>query len=130
MVNAHSGETKNILWRSFLLLPQHASPLIAQGWTLIHELYFYLVFALMLTRKQSRLPLLLAAWGILVLVGSMTLSRTVPTFDIIANPLTFEFIAGPASQWRPAKSESGGAEGSSLPAHLAPRWRPSHHRPS
>ena len=46
----------------------------------------------MLTRKQSRLPLLLAASA---LWSGCFSPEPAPTFDIIANPLTFEFIAFP-----------------------------------
>ena len=30
------------LWRSFLLIPDRTLPLLAVGWTLVHEMYFYL----------------------------------------------------------------------------------------
>jgi hypothetical protein len=31
------------LWRSFLLVPDSGLPLLTVGWTLVHEVYFYLV---------------------------------------------------------------------------------------
>lgn len=53
--------------RSFFLLPQNYTPLVAVGWTLIHEVYFYLVISLVLIAKSSLRPILLSAWFIIVL---------------------------------------------------------------
>ena len=94
MVNAGGGNQKIILWRSFLLYPQQAPPLIAQGWTLSHELYFYLVFACLLMLSESWLLPLCVLWGALVSFGSVKLDMSIPTINVIANPLTLEFIAG------------------------------------
>jgi len=43
-----SGGLGAYLLRSVLLLPQAAVPVLGLGWSLIHEVYFYLVFALIL----------------------------------------------------------------------------------
>ena len=37
---------------SFLILPQHKSPLLGVSWTLQHELLFYVVFATLLTSRR------------------------------------------------------------------------------
>ena len=44
-VNNSQGNQANIL-ASFLLFPSQTLPLVMVGWTLIHEIYFYLVFIL------------------------------------------------------------------------------------
>lgn len=47
MVNSSFGHPPS-LWRSFLLIPDTTFPLLAVGWTLTHELYFYAGFAVFL----------------------------------------------------------------------------------
>ena len=94
LVNAHDGTARLSIWKSFLLLPQGPSPLIAQGWTLIHELYFYVIFALMLSLKERWLPMMVVVWGVLVTAGYYALPHTTSVIDIAVNPLTLEFILG------------------------------------
>lgn len=80
---------------SFLLLPQDGLPLLMVGWTLVHEMYFYLVFALMLLLPERRMPLLLALWGGAVICANMLMPISGgASFRLIAHPLTLEFIAG------------------------------------
>lgn len=40
------------LVKSFLLWPQEALPMLSVGWTLTHEMYFYLVFGLMIAAPR------------------------------------------------------------------------------
>jgi peptidoglycan/LPS O-acetylase OafA/YrhL len=104
MVNA--GQ-KIVMWKSFLLYPQKVAPLVAQGWTLSHEFYFYLVFAVLLMFRESWAPAVLIAWGAIVAAIS-PLSQRSPELDIIANPLTLEFIAGCFVAFATQRSRSGG----------------------
>ena len=46
-VNSAQGNQINIL-SSFLLWPEATLPLINVGWTLIHEMYFYIIFTVFL----------------------------------------------------------------------------------
>ena len=48
--------------RSLLLLPQQGLPVLVVGWTMVHEIYFYLVFALFLLAPERGRPWLLGAW--------------------------------------------------------------------
>jgi exopolysaccharide production protein ExoZ len=94
VVNSSQGSQVNI-FASFLLLPHELAPLLAVGWTLIHEMYFYLVFALLLLFPERWLLPLLMIWGI----GAMGMGFAVPlagnpVAQVVTHPLTLEFIAG------------------------------------
>jgi exopolysaccharide production protein ExoZ len=83
---------------SFLLLPQPGLPLLMVGWSLVHEMYFYIIFAIFLLLPRKYLPYLLLAWFCVVIEGF----RHVQPFDPEQNqyarfafsPITTEFIAG------------------------------------
>ncbi|HBE92444.1 MAG TPA: acyltransferase [Gammaproteobacteria bacterium] len=90
IVNSSQGSNVNII-SSFLLLPQDQLPLLSVGWTLIHEMYFYLVFALLLLFQEKRLLPLLLIWGILVAILP---HENNAVLMLVTHPLTFEFIAG------------------------------------
>jgi exopolysaccharide production protein ExoZ len=84
------------LW-SMLLLPDPASPavyVIPMAWTLTYELYFYLLFALLLgCRPGLRLILLLLCFVPALLVeDAWTAGR--PLLGMMLNPILFEFAAG------------------------------------
>ncbi len=84
------------LWRSFLLVPDTALPLLAVGWTLIHEVYFYLVFAALLA---LRVPILrgLLGWGLVLLIVTIfggDYATSFPLGRVWTNPLTAEFMMG------------------------------------
>lgn len=83
------------LVRSFLLLPGDAPPILAVGWTLVHEMYFYAVFALvLLLPKRACVPALLV-WGALIVGGHFVgLGTTSPEARLVFHPLTLEFITG------------------------------------
>ena len=86
------------LWRSFLLIPDRTLPLLAVGWTLVHEMYFYLVFAIILA---LRIPILagLIGWGVIVLVIVATFPDQIansPVLRLATSPLTAEFMMGAA----------------------------------
>lgn len=80
---------------TFLLLPDDHYPLVPVGWTLVHEMYFYAVFALFVFWRGARVPVFVGAWA-----GVLTAGLVFGVFaanawtKIIFNPLTFEFIAG------------------------------------
>jgi exopolysaccharide production protein ExoZ len=86
------------VWRSLLLVPDTVDPLLAVGWTLTHEAYFYLVFTALLFLGSVRLGgLCVWAAGIFITRGLMSVlptQETSPVLAVILNPLTFEFIGG------------------------------------
>ena len=87
------------LVKSFLLVPQEPFPVLNVGWTLIHEVYFYLVFTLFLLMPRRWLPLLLAIWTAIVASGALLgySQPTATTFLALAvHPMTLEFTLGAA----------------------------------
>lgn len=84
------------LWKSFLLIPHSTSaPLVGQGWTLIHEIYFYIVFSFIVMFPQRLRNLLILTWAtvIAIFVWAVNAPRS-PVLDIVLSPLTFEFMLG------------------------------------
>lgn len=91
--NLHAGEVDVI--GSFLLLPQHEAPLLMTGWTLIHEMYFYLVVAMMLFFSERKVPVFLGLWAGVVICANLFLTPFAsPAFQLLTHPLTIEFIIG------------------------------------
>lgn len=93
-VNSSQGNQVEIL-SSFLLLPSSNLPLVMVGWTLIHEMYFYLVFFFMLILVSERyflLALFLWSLGVVLINGYQQINS--PIIHLISHPLTFEFIGG------------------------------------
>jgi exopolysaccharide production protein ExoZ len=85
------------IWRSFLLVPQENFPLLAVGWTLIHEMYFYLVFALLLFFRIP-VPTGLVMWSaFLILCAVLSPPNYIaasPALLVLMSPLTAEFMMG------------------------------------
>ncbi|KAF1719036.1 acyltransferase family protein [Pseudoxanthomonas wuyuanensis] len=84
------------VWASYLLWPQPQLPLLTVGWTLIHEVYFYLVIAAAVAVLGERSFLwFLLAWGLLV-AGAQPSWESIhaPWAQVALNPMTLEFIAG------------------------------------
>jgi exopolysaccharide production protein ExoZ len=99
VVNSSLG-TPPSLWRSYLLIPDVVPPLLAVGWTMIHESYFYLVFGGMLFLMGAfglALPILLLVWATTVICLNHIFRLygvTDPVAAVVAHPLTLEFIFG------------------------------------
>ncbi len=83
--------------KSFLLAPQPAHPVLGVGWTLVHEMYFYLVFTLFLLVPRRFWHWGLLAWGAAI-VGATFVGLTEPFAGtvraLIFYPMTMEFIMG------------------------------------
>ncbi|MDJ0922751.1 MAG: acyltransferase [Henriciella sp.] len=86
------------LLKSALLIPQSVHPVLGVGWTLIHEMYFYVAFALLvlLCPVRYRLAAILA-WAVLVIAGAL-LTRPVghasTLLELAVFPMTLEFVGG------------------------------------
>lgn len=96
-----SSTEPNIL-KSFLLWPDVsaetgniAPPLMNLGWTLIHEMSFYLVFAFSLFLPRKFLPAFLAIWTTVFLSGFLWGGADLKNAaQIFFHPLTAEFLLG------------------------------------
>ena len=77
-----SVQTPISLWRSFFLIPDTTVPLLAVGWTLVHELYFYLVFSIFLA---LRIPILVGVvgWGVILLLIVATFPDQLAIFPLV-----------------------------------------------
>ncbi len=101
LVNSAQGNQVNIL-ASFLIIPQDLLPLVMVGWTLIHEMYFYLVITIFMPVVPERaFPVLLVLWALIVIVGSSFFMINLAgdyqaTTQVIFHPLTLDFIGGAA----------------------------------
>lgn len=96
-VNSSQGNQVNIL-ASYLLLPDTLLPLVQVGWTLIHEMYFYLgFFVILLLVPEKFMPVAMLIWGaVIVVFGTSTGS---PAYNLVFHPLTIEFLAGCLLAW-------------------------------
>lgn len=84
----------NVLF-SFLLLPQELPPLLGVSWTLLHELYFYVVFAAFLFGRFRHLVFYLMLWAVIVIIAQKTgMWQRNPWTELAFHPLTYEFIIG------------------------------------
>lgn len=92
-VNQSQGGHVDII-RSLLLLPQNQLPLVAVGWSLVYEMYFYLVITCLLFFPEKYLLKLLTAWLLFIVISRTLLQFNSATLDLITNPLTCEFIGG------------------------------------
>jgi len=94
LVNSSQGNQVDIL-SSFLLIPSETLPLLAVGWTLIHEVYFYMVFSLiLLIVNEKKLVYALLFWGVGIVIFNLFFKPSSPFITLITHPLTLEFIAG------------------------------------
>jgi exopolysaccharide production protein ExoZ len=91
------------IWRSYLLIPDSVGPLLAVGWTLMHEMYFYFCFALVIFLTGAfrfRIMSLLLIWTVAVICLNAVVQLTEisdPVVAVITHPLTLEFIFGAAA---------------------------------
>jgi len=88
------------LLHSIALWPQPGHPVLGAGWTLVHEMYFYVGFTIMilLTPIHYRLQVLLG-WGLAVFIGALSgLSSWFASsaLALIFHPMTLQFIFGAA----------------------------------
>lgn len=89
IVNASFDYQPSIL-KSLALYPEDGLPWLAVGWSLIHEMYFYLVMTFLLLIRAN-LIVGLAAWAAIL---AMPVAPTSAELALVLSPLTYEFIAG------------------------------------
>ena len=87
----------NHIVSSIFLVPQNNFPLLGVGWTLVHEIWFYAVFAVVLLAPRQTLPIWLAVWALGVVFGALAGLSGPYLFNFLQlafAPVTLEFIAG------------------------------------
>ena len=93
-VNSSQGG-KVDLFTSFFLLPASTLPLLLVAWTLTLEVWFYLVFAVILLLPKRFLVPALALWFVLLVVANFNgATATKPFLEVPQNSLAIEFIFG------------------------------------
>lgn len=87
--------------RSYFFIPsvnptsQEMMPLVAQGWTLSYEMYFYLLFALFLMFKKGWfLPSIFIIFSMCILWGFLYDIGTNSPYRLFTNPILIEFLLG------------------------------------
>lgn len=94
LVNSSQGNEVNLI-ASFLLLPSDRLPLVMVGWTLIHEIYFYLVyFVILLFVSEKHLINALLLWSAAIIGVNFSSELVTPLAILVFHPLTMEFIFG------------------------------------
>ncbi len=85
----------NIL-SSYLLLPSNGRLILLQAWTLTSELYFYLVFFLLLLFVPERLARwFIVLWGITIILLKLHVGLSPSaTIQTLLTPMALEFLAG------------------------------------
>jgi exopolysaccharide production protein ExoZ len=100
--------------RSFLLLPNATSPVLLVGWTLVFEVYFYVVLAAMLLLRVPIAAALVGWTGALIACNVIWTSAgalTKPVLALVSSPLSLEFVMGAAVSYallRPLRRRGAG----------------------
>ncbi|MDB5656566.1 MAG: putative acyltransferase [Tardiphaga sp.] len=76
--------------RSFLLIPDQTLPVLQVGWSLIYEIYFYLVISFFLAFRINLVAGLLG-WSLILL---LPIPATAPALAVAFDPIAFNFIGG------------------------------------
>ena len=94
-VNTSLHEQADLL-ASFLLWPTAGLPLVMVSWSLVNELWFYVVFTILLLFPERVLLPALCSWAAAVLAINvfMDTSTLTPVTRIMTHPYTCEFIIG------------------------------------
>ncbi|MEZ6120975.1 MAG: hypothetical protein R3C28_31015 [Pirellulaceae bacterium] len=92
--------------KSLLLWPQKQYPILAPGWSLTYELYFYLIFAAVCLVPVRFVPWAFGIWGLATLLAYPAYDQPgyadtndLQQLPLYASPLALEFIAGVGIGW-------------------------------
>jgi peptidoglycan/LPS O-acetylase OafA/YrhL len=97
IVNASQGNRFNF-FRSFFLIPSTTLPLVLIAWSLIYEVYFYIVFSFLINVKERIFIIILLAWlSLLVIINIFFHLQAMPVLALITSPYSIEFILGSCS---------------------------------
>ena len=94
VANLDGGHAPDLL-ASVLLLPQEGYPLLLVGWSLVFEMWFYVLFALALTLGRRGLVYVMAPWVAVVLALHLTVGGASNPYVVFgANLMHLEFVMG------------------------------------
>ncbi len=94
LVNASQGNQFNF-FTSLLLIPSSTLPLVLVAWSLIYEVYFYLVFSTILKFRKKQVVTFLFVWLIfLITVNFFYRYPLNPVIGLLTSPYSIEFILG------------------------------------
>jgi peptidoglycan/LPS O-acetylase OafA/YrhL len=95
LLNAKAGHQVDI-WNSFFLLPCPHSNIVMQAWTLSYEIYFYLIFFVLVLAVPERLaPRFLLLWGGAMVTWKLLIpEHAMPILTMMSSPLILEFLGG------------------------------------
>ena len=83
------------LLSSFLLLPQSGQQLLPVAWTLVYEMSFYLIFALLLTIQQRFIFSAMVIWFFLELLQWLLFHQSSNRYlNFLSEPFPIDFIFG------------------------------------
>lgn len=86
--------------KSFLFIPALNPtnglnlPLLPQGWTLSYEVYFYLIYSVLLFFPRKQLPVTLSILFLLSIGSSHLIHLQDPVLEVLTNPMLLEFVLG------------------------------------
>ncbi len=81
---------------SFLLYPTEIAPLVLVAWSLMYEIYFYLIFAILINFKRKFVLISLGIWLFFLVVSNLFIKAN-PSDIILGftiSPFSIEFILG------------------------------------
>ena len=88
------GSDELDIWRSFTLWPQADVPVLVVGWTLTHELYFYLCYGIWLALPDRIRPWAAASWAVATLIIGGAQIIFTPESRVVFSLFNLQFLAG------------------------------------
>lgn len=86
--------------RSLFLIPQESKPVLRLGWSLIHEMQFYLIFAFILFLPRRFMLPALGLWAVVNITGFLLSWQSWGAVaSIVFSVLSLEFILGAFAGW-------------------------------
>jgi exopolysaccharide production protein ExoZ len=93
-VSFDDGSHPSIL-ASSLLLPQNGRMPLLVAWTLVYEMYFYILFAVAMLLGRRWFGWVIGAWSLLTVTLHLVLGATGnPYLHLVSSPLSLEFVFG------------------------------------
>ena len=83
----------NVFLRSILLLPDDYM-ILGPAWTLVYEMYFYIIFAATLTFAKPLISLVATTAAILILYTLANFAPDAALREFLGDPIAFEFCLG------------------------------------